>query len=849
MTVTPRLTLAEAGYAFESRPLLAADPDALAAPADAALRAPASWSPRACAAFAALTGAGFDADLDAQSVVSELASRLAAAFPKRDAKLATAEIAASLLAREACPAPALWRGEALDAAPAQLAAKAEDLSSVLHDLNAAAMGQAAADVGARVLAERLEAVALACVNCTGAEAECFDPRHNRALARAVRAARRDGAPDAMIERAIARARQGVTTPEAGLNTCAPAFTAPPVFLTTKFFDLADADGTLKTGEPARRLAGQLAEALWTHGLPVLHFSDAMPAPVPAITLELTRFVTGEGVDLAALSAAAILWGAIAEAAGGSLALSGLGAALCARRLAYDSDAAREAATRLIEAASASPAPLSLARPDALSLTFLGAESIGVHPPAALDSPDGQSFAACIDTALADLPREVRAQVLAHALGARSLNGHKAGWIDALRRQGVDDGAFARINAALADGIPLRYAVNRWSLGPEIAQRCGISPERFDRAGGKLLEALGVDAVDIAAAERYVQGAGRLDDCPALTPERRAVFADPAPQARLAMAVAVESVLGTSCGLEIALTGAAGMDEAGALAASAARLGLHAITIRREGEALYDLLNTIEFEGGDYGPRDVVTEERIVERLVETVVERAAQRRKLPDRRKGYIQKSTVGGHKVYLHTGEFDNGELGEIFIDMHKEGAAFRSLMNNFAIAISIGLQYGVPLEEFVDAYLFTRFEPAGSVEGNDSITYATSILDYLFRELAVSYLGREDLAQTEDPRADSAGIGRGVAREKLAAQADPASLISRGFSRGQLPDNVVMLAPRPRKPAGEASASGAAAPARAPDPEYYGEPCPECGHFTLVEQGASVACDACGWSGPPPG
>ena len=484
MTVTARLTLAEAGHAFESRPLLAADPDALDAPADAALRAPASWSPRACAAFAALTGAGFDANMDAESLINELAAQLAGAFSKADARLAQAEITASLLAREACPAPALWRGEGLETPAAPLAARAEDLSSVLHDLNAAAMGQAAADVGARVLAERLEAVALACVNCTGAEAECFDPRHNRALARAVRAARRDGAPDAMIERAIARARQGVTTPEAGLNTSSPAFTTPPVFLTPEFFDLADADGTLKTGEPARKLAGQLAEALWTHGLPVLHFTGAAPAPAPAITLELTRFVTGDGVDFSALSAAASLWGAIAEAAGGSLALSGLGAALCAKGLAYDSDAARDAAAGLIDAASASPAPLSLARPDALSLTFLGSESIGVHPPAALDSADGQGFAACIDSALSELPEDIRAQVLAHALGARSLTGHKAEWLDALRRQGVDDGAFARINAALADGIPLRYAINRWSLGPEIAQRCGISPERFDRAGGK-----------------------------------------------------------------------------------------------------------------------------------------------------------------------------------------------------------------------------------------------------------------------------------------------------------------------------------------------------------------------------
>ena len=124
------------------------------------------------------------------------------------------------------------------------------------------------------------------------------------------------------------------------------------------------------------------------------------------------------------------------------------------------------------------------------------------------------------------------------------------------------------------------------------------------------------------------------------------------------------------------------------------------------------------------------------------VERLREREKLPDRRKSYIQKAVVGGHKVYLHTGEYEDGRLGEIFIDMHKEGAAFRSLMNNFAIAISLGLQYGVPLEEYVDAFTFTRFEPAGLVQGNDAIKNATSILDYVFRELAISYLGRNDLA-----------------------------------------------------------------------------------------------------------
>ena len=133
------------------------------------------------------------------------------------------------------------------------------------------------------------------------------------------------------------------------------------------------------------------------------------------------------------------------------------------------------------------------------------------------------------------------------------------------------------------------------------------------------------------------------------------------------------------------------------------------------------------------------------------------RRRLPHRRKGYTQKAIVGGHKVYLRTGEYEDGSLGEIFIDMHKEGAAFRSLMNNFAIAISIGLQYGVPLEEYVDAFTFTRFEPSGMVEGNDMIKMSTSVLDYIFREVAISYLAREDLShvQPSDILPDSLGGG----------------------------------------------------------------------------------------------
>ena len=131
-------------------------------------------------------------------------------------------------------------------------------------------------------------------------------------------------------------------------------------------------------------------------------------------------------------------------------------------------------------------------------------------------------------------------------------------------------------------------------------------------------------------------------------------------------------------------------------------------------------------------------------IVKKLVKQANNRSKMPDRRKGYIQKITIQNHKIYLHTGEYDDGRVGEIFIDMNKEGELVKALMNNFAIAISLGLQYGVPLDEFVDAFIETKFEPSGEIKGNDRILNASSILDYIFRELAISYLGREDLAHT---------------------------------------------------------------------------------------------------------
>jgi ribonucleoside-diphosphate reductase alpha chain len=244
--------------------------------------------------------------------------------------------------------------------------------------------------------------------------------------------------------------------------------------------------------------------------------------------------------------------------------------------------------------------------------------------------------------------------------------------------------------------------------------------------------------------------------------------------------------------------------------------------------------------------------------------RLQEREKLPQRRKGYTQKASVGGHKVYLRTGEYQDGRLGEIFIDMHKEGAAFRSLMNNFAIAVSIGLQYGVPLEEFVEAFTFTRFEPQGMVTGNDAIKMSSSILDYTFRELAISYLDRHDLGHVNKDDLDADTIGGGEAQSELVDR-----VTSRGFIRKQgltvysnKNQTATAIAQEPTvatsflAPASEANLT---TETRIQNPQqmptsnhemvkqarmqgYEGESCPECQNFTLVRNGTCLKCNTCG-------
>jgi len=290
------------------------------------------------------------------------------------------------------------------------------------------------------------------------------------------------------------------------------------------------------------------------------------------------------------------------------------------------------------------------------------------------------------------------------------------------------------------------------------------------------------------------------------------------------------------------------------------------------------------ESGTPQEKAAVLAEKIVEKVIIKEIVKS-HREKMPERRKGYTQKAIVGGHKVYLRTGEYEDGQLGEIFIDMHKEGAGFRAMMNNFAIAVSVGLQYGVPLEEFVDAFTFTKFEPAGMVQGNDSINNATSILDYIFRELAVSYLDRTDLAHVKPEGHSFDDLGRGEEEgvSNISEMSDAAAskslevlkqISSTGYLRKRLPQELIVL--NGGQSLGGISLDGGADPVAVLEtlvPEtatatvtattttaltsgsvsmdartkakmqgYEGEACGDCGNYTLVRNGTCMKCNTCG-------
>ncbi len=396
-------------------------------------------------------------------------------------------------------------------------------------------------------------------------------------------------------------------------------------------------------------------------------------------------------------------------------------------------------------------------------------------------------------------------IVSYAVGRGTLKSCNALSHEALKAKGFTDEALKAVEDGLTSAFDIKFAFNRFSLGDAFCTDVlGFDSEQLNDPDFDMLKALGFSKDEIEVANIHVCGAMTLEGAPHLKDEHLPVFDCANPCGRLGkrflsvashiqMMAAAQPFISGAISKTINMPNDATIEDCKASYMLSWKLGLKANALYRDGSKLSQPLNA-QLLSDDEDEQDEVLDqlqadkpaqaraavaaERIVEKIVEKVVERPlGDREKMPHRRKGYTQKAVVGGHKVYLRTGEYHDGRLGEIFIDMHKEGAAFRSLMNNFAIAISLGLQYGVPLEEYVDAFTFTRFEPAGLVTGNEAIKNATSILDYVFRELAVSYLSRHDLAHVDPENIGSTAVGAG----KDEAGAMPASrVVSKGLTRG---------------------------------------------------------------------
>jgi len=472
--------------------------------------------------------------------------------------------------------------------------------------------------------------------------------------------------------------------------------------------------------------------------------------------------------------------------------------------------------------------------------------------------------------------------------------------ETLKAVGFTGHELDEVEKQLKNAFDIKFVFNQWSLGIEFCKEIlGFSDDQLNDYNFDMLAALGFNKADINAANLYCCGAMTLERAPYLKEEHYSVFdcANPcgkigkrflSAKSHILMMAAAQPFISGAISKTINMPNDADVDDCLKSYELSWSLGLKANALYRDGSKLSQPLNSallddedIDDEDEESGFKSVAEKTEIIaERIVERIIEREGpvKRKRLPSRRKGYTQKAVVGGHKVYLRTGEYDDGSIGEIFIDMHKEGAAFRSLMNNFAIGISIGLQYGVPLEEYVDAFTFTRFEPFGRVEGNDSIKMATSLIDYLFRELAISYLGRDDLAHATPADLSPSTTGRGDKADGLPEQTSEVTealervqkLASSGYVRGT---NLLVIKKQKSEKAdgkteqsavetvalatgttGVASATlGSAKTNGATDATphariaarmkgYEGDACGECGNFTLVRNGTCMKCDTCG-------
>ena len=487
-------------------------------------------------------------------------------------------------------------------------------------------------------------------------------------------------------------------------------------------------------------------------------------------------------------------------------------------------------------------------------------------------------------------------IVHYIMGYARLEGSPCINSNVLRSKGFSDEVLKRIEEQLPTAFDISFVFNQYTLGETFCKETlGLNEEQLSNFEFSILNHLGFTKKEIEAANDYICGTMTCEDAPHLKQKHYGVF-DCAnkcgrngkryisPSAHIMMMAVAQPFISGSISKTINMPAETNISDIKDVFYKSWCSGLKCNALYRDGSKLSQPLNVNleenlwneDSQDQDNSNTDQPEQIRIAEKIIHRYI---AKRRKLPHRRNGYTQKAVIGGHKLYLRTGEYDDGTVGEIFLDMHKEGAAFRSLMNSFAIAISLGLQHGVPLEEFVEAFIFTRFEPNGMVSGNDTIKMSTSIIDYIFRELAISYLGRNELAhinsdelqasavhsQTEtetetetEPEFDNEKI---VSERTLSTEESQAFLeqeendfdkvdftlltssdsdseqVSAEFSHNS---EFTTENSEEKWDAKERSKSSLVQEARMKG--YEGEACHTCQQFTMVRNGSCLKCSSCG-------
>ncbi|MCY4184084.1 MAG: vitamin B12-dependent ribonucleotide reductase [Rhodobacteraceae bacterium] len=436
-------------------------------------------------------------------------------------------------------------------------------------------------------------------------------------------------------------------------------------------------------------------------------------------------------------------------------------------------------------------------------------------------------------------------IVDYTVGKATLEGAPHINRESLGEKGFRKEDLNKIEEDLPTFVDIRFVFTpeRFGIG-FCVKELGIKLEKINQAGFDLLSELGFAPEQIEEANEYICGAKTVEGAPHLENKDLPVF-DCANQngkkgtrslsanSHIKMVAAAQSFISGAISKTINMPTMATVEDCKSAYDLSWNLGLKAVALYRDGSKLSQPLSTILVDSDEIVQLAMEEDVDQTTRVLNISEKLVGKRRKLSNRRKGYTQKATVGGHKVYLRTGEYENGALGEIFIDMHKEGASFGAMMNNFAIAVSLGLQYGVPLDVFVEAFVGTRFEPAGMVQGNGTIKNSSSILDYIFRELAVSYLEREDLANVkivmQETLEDTLVVNEG----------------STGYLRS-MTDTAEIAAGDPPRVSGEVismtdftSPSGSKGVS---SPNYSGDVCGSCGNYSLVRSGTCMVCTVCG-------